>query len=62
MTTKQLIVAINQVLEQVPESALRNVLDYLNSVKGKSEQEINRATHLKRVLEEDRELLEQLAR
>ena len=62
MTTKQLISEINKVLRQVPDSALSNVLAYLNSLRGKSEEEIKRASHLKKILEEDKELLERLAK
>jgi len=62
MTTKQLISEINKVLDQVPESALTNVLNYLNSLKGKSEEEAKRSSHLRRILEEDKELLERLAK
>ncbi|MGB4848443.1 MAG: hypothetical protein WBP41_11025 [Saprospiraceae bacterium] len=62
MTTKQLISEINKVLDQVPDSALSNILSYLNSLKGKSEEEVNRASHLRRILEEDKTLLERLAK
>ncbi|MBK9980970.1 MAG: hypothetical protein IPP15_00865 [Saprospiraceae bacterium] len=62
MTTKQLISEINKVLDQVPDSALSNILSYLNSLKGKSEEEVKRASHLSKILEEDKRLLERLAK
>ena len=62
MTTKQLISEINKVLNQVPDSALNTVLDYLNSLKGKSEEEIQRASYLRKILEEDKALSERLAK
>ena len=62
MTTKQLISEINKALEHVPDSALTNILTYLNSLKGKSEEEVKRAAHLRTILEEDKKLLERLAK
>jgi len=62
MTTKQLISVINKVLYQVPDSALNNILSYLNSLKGKSEEEVKRASQLRMILEEDKRLLERLAK
>ena len=62
MTTKQLISEINKALDQVPDSALSNILAYLNSLKGKSEEEVKRASQLRRILEEDKRLLERLAK
>ncbi len=62
MTTKQLISEINKALDQVPDSALSNILAYLNSLKGKSEEEVKRSSYLRRILEEDKRLLERLAK
>lgn len=62
MTTKQLIAEINKVLDHVPDSVLSNILSYLKTVEGKSEEEIDRTGYLKRILEEDKELLERLAK
>ena len=62
MTTKQLISEINKALDQVPDSALSNILAYLNSLRGKSEEEVRRASYLRRILEEDKRLLERLAK
>ncbi len=62
MTTKQLIAEISKALDQVPEAVLHDILEYLNGIKGKSETEIRRAQHLGRLLREDKELLEKLAK
>lgn len=62
MTTKQLISEINKALDHVPDSVLSNILIYLNSLKGKSEEEVKRASQLRMILEEDKNLLERLAK
>jgi hypothetical protein len=62
MTTKQLISEINKALDHVPDSALSDILAYLNSLKGKSEEEITRASNFRRIIEEDKSLLERLAK
>lgn len=62
MTTKQIKVKITQALDEVPESALNKVWNYLNEARGKSDEEIRRAQSLSRILEEDGVLLEKLAK
>ena len=62
MTTKQLIAEINKALDQVPETALHDILEYLKGLQGKSEAEMLRSRHLGRILKEDKELLEKLAK
>jgi hypothetical protein len=62
MTTKQLKARITDALDNVPESALEEIWTYLNKVQGKSDEELKRLHHLKRILKEDAELLEKLAR
>ena len=61
MTTKQLKARIAEALEEVPESALTEVWNYLNEVRGKSEEELKRIHSLRRILREDADLLEKLA-
>jgi len=62
MTTKQLKTRIAQALDEVPESALAEVWDYLSKAQGKSEEELKRFHSLRRILKEDADLLEKLAK
>jgi hypothetical protein len=62
MTTKQIKTEIQKVLDTVPEPVLEDILKYLKSLQGKPGDIINLSNNLKKVLEEDRELLEKLAR
>jgi hypothetical protein len=61
MTTTQLKARIAEALEEVPESALTEVWNYLNEVRGKSEEELKRIHSLRRILRQDADLLEKLA-
>jgi len=62
MTTKQLKARIAEALEDVPASALEQVWSYLSEVRGKSDEELKQLNNLSRILREDAELLEKLAR
>ncbi len=62
MTIKKLKARITEVLDEVPDSVLTEVWNYLNEVRGKSEEQIRHAQSFRRILEEDRELLERLAK
>ncbi|MBI1306663.1 MAG: hypothetical protein GC181_08625 [Bacteroidetes bacterium] len=61
MTTKEIKTEIQQALNNIPDSVLQDVLDYLNSLKGKSTVEIKRAQNLRQILQEDKDLLRKLA-
>ncbi len=61
MTTKQIKTEIQQVLNDVPESILEEVLNYLKSLKGKSMESVSKSKNVKRILKEDSELLRKLA-
>ncbi len=61
MTTQQIKQEIVKVLEQVPDEVLTDILDYLNELKGKSEDQVLRIKHFRRILEEDKNLLKRLA-
>ena len=62
MKRQELKTAINEILENTPDSVLNEVLDYLNSVKNKPEQTITISHNLRTILTEDKELLERLAK
>ena len=61
MTTKELKARIREALEEIPESALPEILDYLSEIRGKSDEDLKRLRNLKKILEEDKVLLERLA-
>ncbi|MEO5907348.1 MAG: hypothetical protein ABIQ11_11515 [Saprospiraceae bacterium] len=61
MTTKQLRQEIVKALEQVPDEVLADLLEYLNELKSKSEDQVVKIKHFRRILEEDKNLLRRLA-
>lgn len=61
MTTKQLKQEIVKVLDQVPDEVLTDLLEYLNELKNKSEDQVLKVKHFRRILEEDTNLLRRLA-
>ncbi len=61
MSNNEVKTAICALLDEAPQNALEQVLEYLKSVKGQSEESVKRAENLRRILEEDSELLSRLA-
>lgn len=61
MTTKQLKQEVVKALDQMPDEILAELLEYIQSLQGKDEASIQRARHLRRILEEDSALLKALA-
>ena len=62
MTTKDLRKEINRVIQEVPENFLEDILSYLKQIERRSKNDIEALTDLKRILKEDQELLEKLAK
>jgi hypothetical protein len=62
MTTKEIKEKINTVIEQIPDDVLEDVLEYLNSLTDKAKNKIQLSRNLGKILEEDKNLLERLAR
>jgi hypothetical protein len=62
MSRQELKMAINEILEETPDVVLNEVLDYLNTVKDKTEQTIISSQNINNILREDKELLERLAK
>jgi len=61
MSTAEIKMEIQQVLETVPEDALAGILDYLKQFQGQTAEQIELANHINKILTEDRALLERLA-
>ena len=61
MASKEIKEKINVVIEDIPEDALEDVLEYLKSLTNKSKNDIQMAQNLSKTLEDDKNLLERLA-
>ena len=61
MASKEIKEKINVVIEDIPEDALEDVLEYLKSLTKKSKNDIQMAQNLSKILEDDKNLLERLA-
>ncbi|MFH1322085.1 MAG: hypothetical protein ABII90_15715 [Bacteroidota bacterium] len=61
MTTQQIKSEIKNVLDKVPESVLNDILDYLRGYHDNTKDQIEMSRHLKKILAEDKDLLEKLA-
>jgi len=62
MSTQELIQQITEKAGNVPDSILQQVLDILKTAENKSESDVAFYNNLKKILEEDKELLERLAK
>jgi hypothetical protein len=62
MTAIEIKNEIHKVLDQVPEDALPDVLGFLKELQVHSSDKIKLKNNLKKILSEDRELLEKLAK
>ncbi len=61
MTTADLKYEITRAIDEVPETVLIEILDYLKQVKESPKEKINLSRHLGLILREDKELLKRLA-
>ncbi len=61
MTTEQIKARISTALDSVPEDLLSEVLDYMNELKQATDKQAVRVERLKRMLDEDSDLLQRLA-
>jgi hypothetical protein len=62
MSTKELKEEINKVLKDAPDEILESVLDYLKGLLSKTNSNAILSNNLNRILHEDKELLERLAK
>ncbi|MGK7895763.1 MAG: hypothetical protein AB4372_19655 [Xenococcus sp. (in: cyanobacteria)] len=61
MTTKQIKTRIQRALDNIPENLLEDILEYLEEIQGKSADKVVMTQRLRKILSEDKELLEKLA-
>ncbi len=61
MTTSDLKSEINKAIDNVPESVLVDILDYLKQIQNTNVEKIDLSKHLGLILREDNELLQRLA-
>lgn len=62
MTTGQIKSRIKEAIDNIPDNALKEILNYLDEIQGKTEDDVLTSQRLRKILTEDKELLEQLAR
>ncbi len=62
MTTSEIKSEIQKSLDKIPESALREILDYLKQFENQSDESIKLTKNLREILKEDKGLLERLAK
>jgi hypothetical protein len=61
MTTKEVKTEIQKVLDKVPDNLLQDILDYLKAIQSKSPDTVKLSKNLKKIISEDKALLERLA-
>lgn len=61
MTTKQIKTEIQKLLDTVPENVLQDLFDYLKEAQKQTKDQAELTGHLRKIIHEDRELLEKLA-
>lgn len=61
MTTKEIKTEIQKVIDNIPENVLEDILDLLKQLQRQSKDKIELSHHLRKILAEDKELLEKLA-
>lgn len=62
MTTVEIKNEIKRTIDDLPDTILEDVLDYLNKLKNTSEDKILLSKNLRSILHEDGELLQRLAK
>lgn len=62
MTTKQIKTEIEKLLDTIPENVLQDLLDFLKEAQKQAKDQAELTSHLRKIIYEDRELLEKLAK
>jgi glutamyl-tRNA reductase len=62
MTTKQLKSEIQRLIERVPDAVLQDLIDYLKQAQKQTKEQAELSSYLKKIIHEDKELLEKLAK
>jgi hypothetical protein len=61
MSTAEIKTEIQHVIDNIPEDALQDILNYLRQIQNQSAEEIKLISNLRKILSEDKELLAKLA-
>ena len=62
MTTKEIKSEIQKSLDKVPDSVLEDILNFLKQAENQPTDKISLTRNLKKIMTEDKELLERLAK
>ncbi len=62
MTTKQIKNEIEKLLDNVPDDVLQDLLDFLKQAQKQTSDQLELSSYLKKILTEDKQLLEKLAK
>ena len=62
MSREEIKTAISELMDNTPDAVLNEILDYLQTVSGKSADSVQLSQNLRMILTEDRELLQRLAK
>ena len=62
MTTSEIKKKIQKVIDEVPEDYLPEILSYLNALKKSSPESLDSLQNFRRILKEDKTLLQKLAK
>jgi hypothetical protein len=61
MTTNQIKTEIQKLLDTVPENVLQDLLNYLQEAQKHTKNQAELVSHLRKIIHQERELLEKLA-
>ncbi len=61
MTTKEIKIEIQKVIDTIPENALEDILNILKQLQSQPKDKMELSHHLRKILAEDKELLGKLA-
>lgn len=62
MTTTEIKEELHRVVDQVPDTSLNEALAFLKALQSNSPERLKRAENFKKILKEDKELLQRLAK
>jgi site-specific recombinase len=62
MTTKDLRKEIGKAIQEIPDNFLEDILTYLRQIEKRSANEVEKLHFVRKILKEDQELLEKLAK
>ena len=58
MTTKQIKIEIEKLLDTIPDTVLQDLLDFLKQAQQQTSDKLELSSYLKKILTEDKQLLE----